>query len=156
MENYLNNMKYQISWKQAKQSKTNPNKNLCYYVLFGVLAVAFSCIFIQIDGLSKDSEPNINFPNFDKQVWFDNAFKSAGIDPKFAYKVMMCESKGNLSATHYNGKYGVDRGIFQISNLYHKEVSNACAYNYHCSIQETIRIVKQYGWKQWACYKLVK
>jgi hypothetical protein len=56
----------------------------------------------------------------------------------------------------YNiGKKGVtvDRGIVQINDYWHDEVSNECAYNYRCAIKELVRIRKADGnFNQWHGY----
>jgi len=50
-----------------------------------------------------------------------------------------------------------DRGYFQISRLWHSEVSNRCAFDAECATQETIRIIRDRGWGEWSasvsCWK---
>jgi cell division protein FtsL len=66
-----------------------------------------------------------------------------------------CESKLNQFALNNNGKYGVDRGVFQINTKYHPEVSTECAMNIRCATEWTIdRINKGYQ-SEWMCDKIV-
>jgi len=90
--------------------------------------------------------------------WIKNEIERAGIDWNEASKIIQCESKGNpdAHAVNWSNKAGVDRGLWQISSLYHKEVSNECSYNYKCSTLEAIRIYKEWGgWGAWSCSKLI-
>jgi len=90
--------------------------------------------------------------------WIKNEIEKAGLDWNTASKLIECESKGNpdAHAVNWDNKAGVDRGLWQISSLYHKEVSNECAYNYKCSTKEAIRIYKEWGgWGAWSCNKLI-
>lgn len=67
-----------------------------------------------------------------------------------------CESKLNQFALNNNGKYGIDRGVFQINSKYHPEVSTECAMNIRCATEWTIdRINKGYQ-SEWMCDKLIK
>jgi len=82
----------------------------------------------------------------------------AGINPDEADKIIQCESqwKPDAHMVNWNNKLGVDRGLFQINSLFHKEVSNACAYDYKCAVKEAIRIYKERGnWSAWSCNKIV-
>ena len=68
----------------------------------------------------------------------------------------ICENRDwNPDAKHNNGR-SVDRGLFMINDHYHKEVSNACAYDYKCALKEFVRIYREKGWREWACGKMLK
>lgn len=66
-----------------------------------------------------------------------------------------CENRNwNIDARFINkNAKSVDRGLFMINDVYHKEVSNSCAYNYECSLKEFVRIYRERGWKEWSCGK---
>lgn len=67
-----------------------------------------------------------------------------------------CENRGwNTEASYinYNNRAGIDRGLWMINSISHKEVSNACAYDLACSTKEAIRIIKKRGLKEWTCGK---
>lgn len=84
--------------------------------------------------------------------------KKAGLNPNQADKIINCESRWNEDAhkVNWENRGGVDRGLWQISSLHHKEVSNACAYDYKCATNEAIRIYKERGnWDAWACSRIV-
>jgi len=81
----------------------------------------------------------------------------AGLNPDEAEAIINCESKWNADAhaINWNGKQGIDRGLWQINSLYHPEVSNECSYDYKCSTKEAIRIYKDRGnWSAWSCSKI--
>jgi hypothetical protein len=95
-------------------------------------------------------------PETDMKKWVLTEVYKAGLNPKEAEKIIDCESKWNDQATNNNGKYGIDRGLWQISDKYHKEVSNSDAYDYKKSTIEAIKIYKKRGnWGAWACSRLL-
>jgi hypothetical protein len=51
------------------------------------------------------------------------------------------------------GGIGRDRGIFQISDVYHPGVSDACAFDYKCNIDYAYRMFvnDNYTFKRWTC-----
>lgn len=149
-------MKYHQGWKH--QPPTDPNLQVYMWILISWSVVALACLLIQLNGLNRDTQRNWFFPNYshNRQDWIDREFRSAGLNPEYAKKIMLCESKGDENAINYNGRYGTDNGLWQINSKYHPEVSRSCAYNWKCSTLATIQIVKQNGWKQWVCSKFVK
>lgn len=52
-----------------------------------------------------------------------------GVDPDIAVRVATCESKLNEKAINTNAQGSRDRGLFQINDKYHPEVSDAEAFN---------------------------
>jgi len=91
--------------------------------------------------------------------WLKMTIKNAGISWDEASKIIDCESKGNpdAHAVNWDNMAGVDRGLWQINSLYHKEVSNECAYNYQCATFEAIKIYREWGnnWNAWSCKKVL-
>lgn len=80
--------------------------------------------------------------------------EQAGIDPKKASRLARCESSWNPNAVHQN-RSSTDYGLFQINNLHHPEVTQACSLNPLCATREFIRILKEKGWDEWSCNKLI-
>ena len=87
----------------------------------------------------------------DVQSWVLNEVDKAGIDQYKVYMLIYGESRWNTQATNINkgGRLGIDRGLWQISDKFHPEVSNACAYDYKCATKEAIRIIKKQGFTPW-------
>lgn len=100
--------------------------------------------------------------------WSDEAMLNlafdAGFDSLQAITIVciaLAESGGHDDATGYNPPTpgcpngSRDRGILQINDCYHYEVSDACAYNAACSFREAYRI--SYGgleFGDWVAYAL--
>lgn len=121
-------------------------------IAYGVLS-AFNWAFAS----AYDQEPVISpvVRNTDSmQDYVLNRMKEAGISPYEAYMVINCESRWNPEAMLVNKDMSVDRGIWQISNKYHKEVSNSDAFDYKKATEHAIRIYKKSGWREWTCGKI--
>lgn len=69
--------------------------------------------------------------------------------------IAICESRLIATDSHRNKDGSIDRGLFQISDKWHKEVSNDCAYSASCSTKEAIRIIKKRGFGEWACSRIL-
>jgi hypothetical protein len=89
------------------------------------------------------------------EEYIRSEFNKEGLDGDMAVKVAYLESGFNPNSTYINKDGSKDRGIFQISNRWHKEVSDECSYDLSCNVREAIRIQKQRGWKEWATYDLL-
>lgn len=76
--------------------------------------------------------------------------------PDYLVRLSYCESRWDPKATNNNGKYGVDRGVFQINDYYHPEIPDNCAFNVECSTKWTIRRINNNFQHEWACDKIVK
>jgi hypothetical protein len=63
------------------------------------------------------------------------------------------ESRFDPAAVHNNGKWGRDRGILQINNKYHHEVSDACAYDLKCSLDWGMWMIDSGHANEWSSYK---
>jgi len=55
--------------------------------------------------------------------------KKECVDPDLAVRVAKCESSLNEKAVNKNSDGSLDRGLFQINNKYHPEVTDAEAFN---------------------------
>jgi hypothetical protein len=73
-----------------------------------------------------------------------------------ATAVAMAESGGDQDATLVNTDryHSTDRGLWQINDHWHAEVSNSCAFDPVCAATEANRISRQGNdWSPWAAYK---
>jgi len=66
-----------------------------------------------------------------------------------ALKVVFAESSFNQRAIYKNKDGSRDRGIWQISEKWHPEVSNACAFNLECSTDYAYKLFSYNGWASW-------
>lgn len=82
--------------------------------------------------------------------------KDAGLDVKLADKIIQHESWWREDNSHNNKDGTVDRGLWMINNVYHSEVTDACAYDYYCATFQAIRIWKSRGPQEWVAYRHVK
>jgi hypothetical protein len=75
----------------------------------------------------------------------------------YLVRLAFCESRINEFAINSEGNsQGVDRGILQINSYYHKEVSDACAFNIECATAWTISRIDQGHQDEWACDRIIK
>jgi len=79
----------------------------------------------------------------------------AGLDGDKAVRMIgECENPQWDEKAYYVNKGGtVDRGIWQINDYFHKKISNECSFDFECSTQEAIKILKKRGWCEWTCGK---
>ncbi len=85
------------------------------------------------------------------------AAKDAGFSDKAINTIVaiaMAESCLNNNAQNINSDGSIDRGILQINNKYHSEVSDTCAYNEACAFQAAYTISSQgTNFSPWTTYK---
>lgn len=80
-----------------------------------------------------------------------NGFKGDGLDIGAA--VVMAESHGNAKAHNTNTDGTIDRGLWQINSFWHREVSDACAYNAGCATRAAFKISRRgTDFSQWSTY----
>ena len=73
---------------------------------------------------------------------------------RIAVAVCLAESGGNCKATNVNSGGSRDRGLWQINDYWHKEVSDSCAYECACNGKNAYRISNSgSSWTQWSTYK---
>ena len=71
-----------------------------------------------------------------------------------ALAIAKCESGLKVDAINLNKGHSLDRGIFQINQKFHPEVTNECAFNAKCNIDAAYNIWKKNGnFNQWVCKK---
>jgi Lysozyme like domain len=74
-------------------------------------------------------------------------------DPVVAVAIEWAEAGGDTEATHLNGDGSIDRGLWQINNRFHPEVSAAQAFDAHASTDAAYRL--SFGgtvWTPWAVF----
>lgn len=82
-----------------------------------------------------------------------------GTAEQTAIAVALAESGGNPNATNQNKNSAgqvtsTDRGLWQINNVYHSEVSDSCAFSPACAATQTYRISSGgSNWTPWTTYK---
>ena len=89
-------------------------------------------------------------------TWQDEVkdlIRKAGLDADLASRIIQHESWWQPDNSHRNKDGTLDRGLWMISDYWHPEVSDDCAYDYYCSTTQAIRIIKQRGWNEWIAYK---
>ncbi|MDQ3404697.1 MAG: FG-GAP-like repeat-containing protein [Actinomycetota bacterium] len=70
-----------------------------------------------------------------------------------AVAVAMAESRCDPAARGVNPGHSIDRGLWQINDFYHPDVSDACAYDALCNASAAYRISDSgTDWTQWATY----
>lgn len=85
-----------------------------------------------------------------------NGFTGNGLT--MAIAIALAESGGNTAARGVNrsrsgATLSVDRGLWQINNVYHKEVDDACAFDANCSAGAAYRISNRgTDWRPWSTY----
>jgi hypothetical protein len=74
--------------------------------------------------------------------------------PKVAAAIAMAESSGDPAAVGVNRKpKSKDRGLFQINDRWHPEVTNRCAFDARCNAEEALRISEGgRDWTQWSTW----
>lgn len=75
--------------------------------------------------------------------------------PDYLVRLATCESNLNPDATHDNGT-SVDRGLFQINNYFHSEVSDEQAFDPNYATRWTINMINNGQQHQWTCDRLVR
>jgi lysozyme-like protein len=86
------------------------------------------------------------------QVLVDAGFKDDGT-LRDALAVVFAESGGNCSARHKNHNGSIDRGLFQINDRAHPDVTDTCAYDCLCNAQAAYRISNGgTNWHPWATW----
>ena|SRR3990167_196017 len=82
--------------------------------------------------------------------------RNAGLDAELADRIIQHESWWDPNNTHVNKDGTRDRGLWMFHEVFHAEVSDACAYDWFCSTKEAIRVWKERGPQEWVAYWYVK
>ena len=86
-------------------------------------------------------------------VLYKAGFRGASLIAAMA--IVYAESNGDSGATNTRNRNGsTDRGLWQINNKAHANVSDSCAYDEHCASKEAFRISKNgTDFSPWSAYK---
>lgn len=79
--------------------------------------------------------------------------------PDYLVKLAKCESGLNPKAVNVTGnkpKQSRDRGLFQINDFYHKNISDAQAFDVEFSTKYTIKLINEGKQGYWVCDKKIK
>ena len=75
--------------------------------------------------------------------------------PDYLVRLLICENvELDLDARNTEGNdpaWSVDRGLCQINNYHHAEVSDECAYDFHCSLIWTMDRINDGHQQEWIC-----
>lgn len=77
----------------------------------------------------------------------------------YLLKLAKCESGLRENATNSSGNnpaHSTDRGVFQISDYWHKEVPDSVAYNVEEATKWTMWMIESGHQSAWACDRLIK
>ena len=120
----------------------------------GVDAKEYNDVKITQKAVTEQSEDDNRYSNVEAEIreiageenfqWTD-----------YLVRLADCESTLNPTARNDNGYYGVDRGVFQINDYFHPEVSTECADNVECATKWTIDMINSGQQHQWSCNKIV-
>lgn len=157
------NQKISLSLKdyyERKQSMNDVRAMVGFLIFFLLLNQIY--LTFKPTSITKDYERNNFLPvNHDKAnlTIIDKILieaRKAQVNGEVMVKIAIKESRLNPDATFLNKKGTIDRGLFQINNYWHKEVTNECAYDTDCNIKSAMQIAKRSGYNQWTTYKLIK
>jgi hypothetical protein len=79
-----------------------------------------------------------------------NRAKELGVNPIVAAFIVSHESQWDPTKT---GDDGNSRGLWQISSIWHPEVSDACAYNVECSTNWSLEQILHGHIEEWSTWR---
>lgn len=77
---------------------------------------------------------------------------------EYAIDLTWCESTHDPNASNTKGNYppgSIDRGIWQINDYWHPEVSDQCAYDIECSSVWSMNHIVNGHQEEWTCDRLI-
>merc|ERR1712039_780611 len=99
---------------------------------------------------------NVHPATFIAKIWKEAAGHRGATGCHDAVAVALAESSGNCDAKNFNtdSHHSEDRGLWQINNYWHKEVSDSCAFNCKCNAKSAYTISnKGTNFSPWSTYK---
>lgn len=76
--------------------------------------------------------------------------------PEYLVRLAHCESRFDPNATNDNGYYGLDRGLFQINNFFHSEVTDEQAFDLEWSTKWTMERINKGYQHEWMCDPIIR
>ena len=110
---------------------------------------------VKKEGLKQKEKKQLTTKEVEQQIRKiarENKFK--WVD--YLVRLAKCESTLNANAINDNGVYGIDRGVFQINDYYHPEVSDECAFDVRCATEWTMWRINNGYQHEWHCDKIIK
>lgn len=111
---------------------------------------------------SKQNEPNLTLVDVNKGTKEEIKEQIRLIAEKENFKwvdyilrLADCESKFNQYAENDNGEHGKDRGVFQINDKYHPEVSDEVAYDIEKATKWTMWRINNGYQHEWVCNNII-
>ncbi|MFB7268014.1 transglycosylase SLT domain-containing protein, partial [Streptomyces nojiriensis] len=107
-------------------------------------------------GLAAGASPAYAAPSdLCAQVGYSAGWRGEALE--FAVAIALAESSCNPGASNRQGNVdaegSTDRGLWQINDFYHPDVTNACAYDAQCNANEAFRISSGgTNWQPWSTY----
>ena len=133
-----------------------------YYVFAIFLSFAAFAPFlaparvVAIQGRSQDelsSKARIEAGIAGLKAYVQAQAEAHGINPKLALWIVQHESSFDPTR---NGDDGQSRGLWQISSIYHPEVSNQCAFDPSCSTQWSLAWIVKGNVMQWSSFRFCR
>ena len=100
-----------------------------------------------VGALHGEAPAPLSVEDYVKQEW-----TKAGAKWEEVWGIVNCESRWNPWAI---GDQGNSRGLYQIHQKYHPQISTECAFDPVCSTKEAIKIWQKQGWQPWSCKKII-
>ena len=79
-------------------------------------------------------------------------------DADYLLDLAWCESRHKPDVLQYtlNSPVSADRGLFQINDYWHREVTTKCALNIDCATRWTINQLKKGKHHEWMCHNIIR
>lgn len=164
------------SKEYKKQSNKRFYKNtLCFFIVYLVIIIVGSAWKINTISASNPINQNPDFVEETEStpVKSTNEIKKEEVDlgvedqirqiarqenfqwENYLVRLAHCESRFNPIARNNNGGHSTDRGVFQINDYYHPEVSTECADNIECSTKWTMWRINSGYQHEWVCNNII-
>lgn len=133
--------------------------NRKWLILSIPLALGFSLLFAlpRIYAVVAASQPELSSnalieaaiasPASDLKSYITAQAKAYGVNPTLAVWIVSHESQFDPTS---KGDDGQSRGLWQISSIYHPEVTDACAFDIQCSTQWSLNWIVKGNVMQWS------
>jgi hypothetical protein len=122
---------------------------LLVWVLIG-WSTAKAASINQIFGATANTNQALTTTSSTEKLYVTIAAISYGVSPLVADFIIQHESQWDPGRV---GDDGNSRGLWQISSIYHSEVSNACAYSVVCSTNWALNWIAKGNINQWSTWR---
>lgn len=101
----------------------------------------------ELNRIEREDDVSAVIENQIREISKENNFKWEN----YLIRLAKCESSLNPNAKNVNKSGSVDRGVFQINDYWHKEVSDEQAYNLKYATEWTIKRINAGFQSEWVC-----